>query len=46
MNALMRAAFAVVLMLPLSAYSQTVDIRLGTIATEGTPWHDVLNRMK
>ncbi len=47
MNAFMRAAaFAVVLMFPLSAYSQTVDIRLGTIAAEGTPWHDVLNRMK
>ena len=47
MNALMRAtALAMVLMFPLSAYSQTVDIRLGTIATEGTPWHDVLNRMK
>jgi TRAP-type transport system periplasmic protein len=47
MNALMRAtAFAMVLMFPLSASSQSVDIRLGTIAAEGTPWHDVLNRMK
>lgn len=47
MNLLLRtAAAALLLFLPVHGYSQTVEIKLGTVAKEGTPWHDILNRMQ
>src|SRR5262245_41064022 len=46
MKSVLCAALVGLLALPISGYSQKVEINLGTVATEGTPWAEVLNRMK
>jgi TRAP-type C4-dicarboxylate transport system substrate-binding protein len=40
------AALAILVVLPLTAAAQTIRIDIGTVATEGTPWFEILNRMK
>jgi TRAP-type C4-dicarboxylate transport system substrate-binding protein len=47
MNFLLRpAALALLLLLTVDGYAQTIEIKLGTLATTDTPWHAILNRMQ
>lgn len=46
MKSLFRTAVLILLMTPATvAYSQTIQIKLGTVAPADSPWYEVLNRM-
>ena len=47
MNSLLHsAALALLLLLTVDGYAQTIEIKLGTLAQTDTPWHAILNRMQ
>ncbi len=46
MKALLRTAtLALLIAVPVAAYSQTISIRIGTVAPADSPWYEVINRM-